>query len=164
MPTRGAQRCPASSLIAHREEEDPMSDTPRPAPLLVEYINFRGETALRRIMPGNEAPRFGTTEHHTSPTWLLDGLDVDRGVQRTWDMGAMFPVHPSGLARLDVIERLDGALGALLDVIASPDSEFPADLREAVNNAIAVRQDIKREPIHDARRAAAASQESNSNG
>lgn len=48
------------------------------------YTNYRGETARRRIVPGEL--RYGSTEFHPEPQWLLDALDVEKGVQRTFAM------------------------------------------------------------------------------
>jgi hypothetical protein len=48
------------------------------------YTNYRGETALRRIIP--ERLFFGTTEWHPGAQWLLDARDVDRDTNRTFAM------------------------------------------------------------------------------
>jgi hypothetical protein len=48
------------------------------------YTNYRGETAWRHIRP--VSMRWGSTEHHPEPQWLLDALDLDRNVARTFAM------------------------------------------------------------------------------
>lgn len=56
------------------------------------YRNHRGETAVRTIVP--LAVRWGNSEWHPEPQWLLDCHDRDRGVDRsfavrgiiTWDV------------------------------------------------------------------------------
>jgi hypothetical protein len=50
----------------------------------IKYTNYRGETAIRRIVPGQL--RFGASEWHPEPQWLLDALDIDRGVTRSFAM------------------------------------------------------------------------------
>ena len=49
-------------------------------PVPVAYTNWRGEAKeLRLILSG--ALRFGTTEWHQQPTWLISGFDVDHPAQ-----------------------------------------------------------------------------------
>lgn len=57
-------------------------------PLAVVYRNWRGETSTRRIVP-LAAPRFGTSEWHKEPQWLLRALDVDKGEEREFAMNDM---------------------------------------------------------------------------
>jgi len=42
----------------------------------VDYTNWRGEPALRRIIP--EKIWFGATKFHPEPQWLLRAVDVDK--------------------------------------------------------------------------------------
>ncbi len=46
------------------------------------YTNWRGETALRKIVPwtaSGRAPfRFGSTDWHPEPQWLLSAIDVEK--------------------------------------------------------------------------------------
>ena len=46
------------------------------------YTNYRGETALRSIVP--ERIHFGSTQWHPEPQWLLDALDLDKKEPRTF--------------------------------------------------------------------------------
>ena len=48
------------------------------------YVNYRGETAMRRIIPGHLF--FGHTEYHPDDQWLLDVFDYDKKVSRTFAM------------------------------------------------------------------------------
>lgn len=48
------------------------------------YTNYRGETALRVIVP--ERIHFGSTDWHPEPQWLLDALDVEKQATRTFAM------------------------------------------------------------------------------
>jgi predicted DNA-binding transcriptional regulator YafY len=48
------------------------------------YTNYRGETSRRRIVPASL--RFGSTEFHPEPQWLLEAFDVERAADRTFAM------------------------------------------------------------------------------
>lgn len=50
--------------------------------VVIRYTNYRGETAFRRIVP--IAIRFGSTQWHPSPQWLLDAFDLDRAAERSF--------------------------------------------------------------------------------
>lgn len=52
-----------------------MSETPA----TVRYTNWRGETTERRLLLGDV--RFGTTEWHPKPTWLIKAFDLDHPAQ-----------------------------------------------------------------------------------
>ena len=52
--------------------------------VLIRYTNYRGETALRRIVP--RAIRFASTEWHPGEQWLLDAYDLDKGADRSFAM------------------------------------------------------------------------------
>lgn len=46
----------------------------------VRYRNYRGETAVRAIMPYQV--RFGSNEYHPEQQWLLEAIDTERDVVR----------------------------------------------------------------------------------
>jgi predicted DNA-binding transcriptional regulator YafY len=48
------------------------------------YTNYRGETALRTVVP--ERIFFGSTEWHPEPQWLLEALDLEKGQSRSFAM------------------------------------------------------------------------------
>jgi len=50
-----------------------------PKQMNVSYTNWRGETSVRRVILG--ALRFGTTEWHQEPTWLISAFDLDHPAQ-----------------------------------------------------------------------------------
>jgi len=50
------------------------------APCEITYRNWRGVIAQRRIVPISF--RFGTTEWHPEPGWLMRAWDVDKGAER----------------------------------------------------------------------------------
>lgn len=45
----------------------------------VSYTNWRGETKVRRVLLGQV--RFGVTDWHTEPTWLISAFDLDHPAQ-----------------------------------------------------------------------------------
>jgi predicted DNA-binding transcriptional regulator YafY len=46
------------------------------------YRNYRGETAVRQIVPFSIW--FGSTEWHPEPQWLLEALDLDKKAKRSF--------------------------------------------------------------------------------
>jgi len=58
------------------------------------YTNWRGETALRRVLPMRV--HWGTTEWHPDAQWLMEATDLDRGTVRTFAMVNM--THIGGTA------------------------------------------------------------------
>lgn len=46
----------------------------------IDYTNWRGERSLREIVP--QSIRFGTSEWHTTPQWLLLAFDIEKRVGR----------------------------------------------------------------------------------
>lgn len=65
--------------------------SPLPPALVVQYRNYRGEVALRSIVPIG-APFHGATEHHPKASWILPVFDVERGVEREFTMDDMVPL------------------------------------------------------------------------
>ena len=55
-----------------------------PKHVSIHYTNYKHETAWRTIVPG--LIRFGATEHHPEPQWLLEAQDVAKDAQRTFAM------------------------------------------------------------------------------
>lgn len=55
--------------------------------LTVRYTNHRGETAVRRIQP--YLVRYGTSQWHPEPGWLMYAIDLDRNVERGFAMKDM---------------------------------------------------------------------------
>ena len=56
--------------------------------VIIDYTNFRGERALRRIRP--LTVRFEAIEWHEEVQWLLRAVDVERGATRDF---AMADIH-----------------------------------------------------------------------
>jgi hypothetical protein len=57
---------------------------------VVIYTNWRGETAVRTITP--KSIRFGATEWHPEPQWLLLADDAEKG-EREFALLDMKPVQ-----------------------------------------------------------------------
>ncbi len=51
-------------------------------PIKVGYTNYRGETAVRTIIPIKFY--FGSTEYHPQEQWLLEVWDVERDAMRVY--------------------------------------------------------------------------------
>jgi len=47
--------------------------------LRIVYRNWRGETSDRNILPVEGGVRFGTSEWHKTPQWLMAAHDLDKG-------------------------------------------------------------------------------------
>lgn len=60
--------------------ENPEDIAPRIVRIL--YTNYRDETGVRTILP--QRIWFGATPWHPEPQWLLDALDMDKGVMRSF--------------------------------------------------------------------------------
>lgn len=55
--------------------------------LIFHYRNFRGEAAYRRVRPLRI--RFGTSEWHTEPQWLMLAYDLENDKEREFAMRDM---------------------------------------------------------------------------
>ncbi len=51
-------------------------------PIKVQYTNYRGETAVRTIVPLSF--EFGRTDYHPHEQWLVKVWDVDRNAERLY--------------------------------------------------------------------------------
>jgi len=51
-------------------------------PVRIVYTNYKGETSVREIVP--EKIWFGATESPPEPQWMLDAVDVEKKVQRSF--------------------------------------------------------------------------------
>lgn len=81
--TYPADRDVSEARSSHYERR-PLYTHPAPAsdgaPVTLTYTNYRGETALRTILP--KSIRYGSTEWHPEPQWLLLALDVEKNADR----------------------------------------------------------------------------------
>jgi len=51
----------------------------------INYVNWRGQTRGRRILPHNQI-RYGTTEFHPEPCWLFLATDLTDGKLKEFAM------------------------------------------------------------------------------
>lgn len=64
--------------------------------LEIDYTNHRGERTTRRVLPYGTM-RFGTSEFHKTPQWLIPAFDLDRKADREFalkDIHSATPVQP----------------------------------------------------------------------
>lgn len=63
----------------------PIQDAYNPAkPLIADYTNWRGETRQRSILP--RSLRYGATEWHKEPQWLLKAMDTESKEEREFTL------------------------------------------------------------------------------
>lgn len=55
-----------------------------PEPVKILYRNYRGEVAIRTIIPNKVW--HGTTSYHPEPQWFLEAFDADREADRDFAM------------------------------------------------------------------------------
>jgi len=63
-------------------------------PVEIGYVNWRGEYSRRHILPTGIF--WGSTEWHPKPQWLIEAMDVEKGVLRTFalaDIGTKPPTE-----------------------------------------------------------------------
>jgi uncharacterized membrane-anchored protein len=79
-----------------------------PAPVVeCTYTNYRGETAIRRISP--ISARFGSTEWHPEPQWLLLAFDHDKQAEREFAFIGFVP-PPAPTTEREEAKRLVEAI------------------------------------------------------
>lgn len=61
-----------------------LSSAPTSTIVTIEYTNWKGARAKRKIDPINMY--FGKTEHHQDPQWLLRAYDLDKKDYRNFAM------------------------------------------------------------------------------
>jgi len=71
---------PGSWIEGWKPLDDHPADAVAAAPLWMTYKNWRGEVATRKIQP--LSLRFGSTEWHPEPGWLLLAMDMEKGAER----------------------------------------------------------------------------------
>lgn len=79
-------------LILSSSEETTMKKEIKKRVVKILYKNWRGETSLRTILPGDTV--FGSNEWHPEEQWFLKALDLDKNAERIFamkDISAWFP-------------------------------------------------------------------------
>lgn len=80
-----------------------------PPPFVFIYRNHRGETGTRRVIP--RGIRYGTSEHHPEPCWLLEAWCLDREGARTFALSSVTPAGPDrtvGVITSELVRVLTG--------------------------------------------------------
>jgi hypothetical protein len=57
----------------------------------VSYLNYRNEISMRYIVP--IAQRYGTSNWHKDPQWLMIAYDVEKKDYREFALRDMIPIH-----------------------------------------------------------------------
>jgi hypothetical protein len=65
-------------------------------PISILYRNYRGSTAIRRIVPSRIW--FGSTEWHPEPQWVMEAVDLDKGAERSFAMRDILAFDCTSLA------------------------------------------------------------------
>ncbi len=61
--------------------------------VLIDYTNYRGERAVRRIRP--LTVRFENSEWHPETQWLLRAVDIEKGATRDFAMKDIHSWEPA---------------------------------------------------------------------
>lgn len=122
------------SLVERSRHPAPSETITQPSvePVALMYTNWRGDTALRTVLP--QRIWYGATEWHPDPQWLLTAVDVDKGVERDFALTGF--ASPS-----TEVERLTNAL---IDAESDRDrfiegkvlAEKQRDVAEATNRSL----------------------------
>ena len=114
-----AQEAYAAQLVAEAERdalrakvarlEGAVDERPDAPAHIVEYTNYRGETARRCIIPIRMC--WGSTEWHPEEQWMLTAWDLDKNASRDFAWQDMRPVqNPSTSAALAAADARAEAL------------------------------------------------------
>jgi hypothetical protein len=98
---------------------------------VISYTNYRGETSVRRIIP--KSVRFGSTEWHPEPQWLLLAWDDDKQADREFalkDFGS-----PEAAIRADEREKMLDKVCENLLVLSRGDESIIGTARVSLHNA-----------------------------
>ena len=60
-------------------------------PLRILYINYKGETKVRNIIP--QEIYYGSNDWHIEEQWLIDAIDIDKGALRTFAMAGIIFIY-----------------------------------------------------------------------
>lgn len=69
--------------------------------VFIDYTNYRGERAWRLIDCAKSKIRFGVSQFHTEPQWLMTALDVSKGEEREF---AVKDIHEARTAVTTVMQ------------------------------------------------------------
>jgi hypothetical protein len=115
----------------------------------VSYTNWRGVTSVRRVLLGEV--RFGTTEWHEEPTWLIKAFDLDHPAQ-IWKE---FELSKCDFNREEIgknwrVAELEAALQGMIDFYVEIDSAGgapgDADISAMEPSVVVARAALKAKP------------------
>jgi hypothetical protein len=66
---------------------DPAKNPLPPLVVQIDYTNHRGERSVRKVLP--ERLYYGSTEYHPKLQYLLEAIDVERDVKRTFALSSI---------------------------------------------------------------------------
>jgi predicted DNA-binding transcriptional regulator YafY len=77
-----------------RLSAEPLSDeaTENLGAVEIDYVNWKGERACRRILP--QSLYLGDVEWHPGRQWILDAWDLDKDAIRSFSMAGIRGWHP----------------------------------------------------------------------
>lgn len=82
--------------------------------VMIDYTNHAGVRAMREIIPLLNGLRFGSTDWHHAPQWLLDAHDVAKDDMRTFavkDIHSWAPKESaSGRAMESIVRQLQRSM------------------------------------------------------
>jgi hypothetical protein len=84
-------------------------------PVRILYTNWRGETAVRRIVPG--PLWFGSTEWHPEPQWLMTADEPDNGKRRDFALSGIKAWGDGAILDLDQLGADCDLLKACLRIV-----------------------------------------------
>lgn len=79
-----------------------------------DYTNYKGETAKRRAVP--MSVRFGTSQWHAEPQWLLMAVDGDKSAMREFAVADMKNVQPNPTFLLHTLDMMRGLVTKLQEI------------------------------------------------
>ncbi|MDV6291468.1 DUF1653 domain-containing protein [Rhodococcus aetherivorans] len=91
-------------------------------PITIDYVNHRGERAIRSITP--HRVWFGTTEWHPEEQWFLEATDHDRHALRNFALSAIkqWSVEMSGI-QAGVYKHFKGGFYLVLGTLRDSETE-----------------------------------------
>lgn len=111
-------------------------------PMDFTYRNYRGKVEVRRVVP--RGIRFGTSEWHPEPQWLLRAFDLDRQAEREFAMREMWPVD------FDAISALE-AEAAEKQAAATEHQRLAASAQSAAHRLRNKAKTLRRERLREAK-------------
>jgi len=161
LPAAGETNCPAASVILDKNSAEDWNrrvspQPPAPAgevvvsgalpadePVEFSYRNWRGEISKRRVVPFSV--RFGSTDWHPEPQWLLLAMDLDKDSVREFalkDIGTTPPTPDADAIRRAALEEAAKVAERRHEVWAAGDGHHDADGLPAVSCDITACENI----------------------